>query len=191
MLPALAIILLGLALWVNLVGGAPEYRPATLSAAELAALKPDLDGDVRLLEELQRRGGSEPGDWRGLGEGERALFATLWAEAVQRTTTWAGRAVQGEHGDGVPTLEEIAAAYHQLGDDDAAAAMRALARPYAEALAANRAWIAQLQQGGKPGPRPALRELEAAAAAAFARAARVRAPRLAYVRDHAAELGIR
>lgn len=191
MLIILAILLVGLALWANLGGTTPEYHPPVMTAAELAGLKPDQDGDIRLLEELRRRCGDGPQAWRDLPEPARIVFATLWAEEVHRTTSWPARTMEDAGGNGVPTLAEAADAYQALGNAEVAKAVRALTGPYEQACQANRAWLATLKEGKTPSARPSLKTFETAANIAFNRALAIRTQRLAYLREHARDLDIR
>lgn len=190
MLTVLAMVLIGISAWVHLAPGETGYRVPALTADELAALKPDLDGDLRLMEELRRQLGAEPDAWSMLPASGLAVFATLWAEEIQRNGTWAQltEVEEGElHG---PSLRDAAAGYEAMGLADAARTVRSLAERFERDRAIVQAWVAAMKTGARP-PRPDMKPLDTAARAAFSRLDPVRAHRLAYVRTNAAELAIR
>ena len=189
-LSLLAAFLVGWALLARMGDGEQIDAPPALTAAELAALPATLEGDMRMMEEVRRRCGGDPDRWRKLPEAARTVYATLWAEEVHRTVTWAQRAGTDRVEPGDPTFEEVAAAYGQLDCPETAQAVLALGKPFDETAAAFLAW-AQERSGGRTTPPPATRPLDAAARAAFSRLDRVRPQRLAFVRANAETLGIR
>jgi hypothetical protein len=189
-LAVLAVFLVGMAVWFNLVGqGAGDGSPA-LTAAELDALPATLDGDLRMMDELRRRCGHEPEAWRTLPPSAQAVYATLWAEEMQRTLTWSQRAAMGMPDVGEPTFDEIASGYEQLGCPAAAPAVRALAAPFAAMVTAFQEW-AQVRQAGNKAAPPATASLDSAARTAFSRLDDIRPIRLAFVRSNARAWGIR
>ncbi len=189
MLTVLAVVLVGISCWVHLAPGETGYRVPMLTADDLAALKPDVAGDMRLLEELRRQLGAEPDAWSALPTCGQAVFATLWAEEIQRNGTWAQltEVEEGElHG---PSLRDAAAGYEALGLADAARAVRSLAERFERDRDIVQAWVAAMKAGARP-PRPDMKPLDTAARAAFSRLDTVRTRRLEYVRSNAAELAI-
>ncbi len=188
LLSAVTIALVALSLWVHFGGSDVHSRPMVMSADELAALKPDRDGDVRLLAELRRLSGLEPDSWQQLPPIGRAIYATLWAEEVHRTTNWAQQAM-AEDVPGQPTLAEIAEAYDTLGQAKIAVAVRALARDFATERQACASWL-EARQAGQHAPAPDGKRVEAVARAAFAALDAVRSKRLELVRANAADLGL-
>lgn len=190
LLAGLATLLVGLAIMVH-VGGAEEgWTPDTLDAAALASLQPDAIADARLLDHLRALTGVELAAWKSLTPAGQALFATLWAEEVQRTGSWAQMAEMDLAECSGPTVKEIADAYDALGLAQAAQAVRRLAVSFERERAAIQAWIAA-RRDGRDLPRPIASDTEAAARAAFGQPDRIRAARLAFARDHADEIDIR
>lgn len=189
-LALLAVILIGSAAWFNMTGGDAIDRSPALTAAELEALPATVEGDLRMMEEVRRRCGREPGDWRKLPSTAQAVYVTLWAEEIQRTLTWAQWAAMGMPDEGEPTFDEIATGYEQLGCPAAASPIRALAAPFAATASAYQAW-AQERRAGNKVPQPATAGLDAAARTAFGRLAEVRPRRLEFARGNAAAWGIR
>ncbi len=187
-LSAVTVALFILSLWVHFGGSDEEFRPKAMSADELAALKPDLDGDARLLAEMRRLSGFEPGAWQQLPPICRAIYATLWAEEVQRTMSWAQLAMADDQPD-LPSLADIADAYGTLGQPKRALAMRALAQDFAAERQAWAAWLEARKAGQRP-PAPDGKRVEAAARTVFTGLDAVRTKRLELVRANAAELGL-
>lgn len=189
-LSVLAVFLIGLAIWAQLGSEDPIDAPPALTVAELGALPPTLDGDLRMMDEARRHCGADPGGWRKLPEAARTVYATLWAEEVHRTATWAQRSMTARDGSGEPTFEEIAAAYTQLGSPETARAVLSLDQPFAQTAAAYRAWLQDRQEGRAPPP-PSTTLLDAAARTAFSHLDQIRPLRLQFARAHAESLGIR
>jgi len=190
MLILLAIVLVGLSLWVHLSPAEQGWRPQSLDAAALAALQPDAEGDQRLLEHLRSLGGTDPAGWKDLPTPGNHLFATLWAEEIHRTGSWAQMTEVDPQELTGPTPADIAAAYDALGLSDKGTAVRRLAAAFDRDRIAVQAWVGAMR-AGTAGKRPLARDTDAAAKAAFGRLDAVRARRLALVRTNPADLGIR
>jgi hypothetical protein len=184
----ISITLVGLALWVHLGDPADAYTPQVMTSEELAALKPDLDGDMRLLTELRRQVGYEPGAWRDLPPVGQTVFLTLWAEEQNRTIPWPQLATL-EALEGQPSLSEVAEAYDTLALPRTAAAVRTLAGALDASRTAFAAWSAA-RQAGRDAPPPDCHHLEATARAAFSGLQEARTKRLELARNAAKELGL-
>lgn len=189
-LAIVAVILIGLSLWVHLGSGGPGYQAAVMTRGELDGLKADAEGDARLLEELRREAGMDLAAWRDLPDPGRPLFATLWAEEVQRNGSWAQMVEVDPAEQTGPSLADVASAYDALGFPENAAAVRRLATLTARDQRTMQTWIAAMREG-RHLPRPDMRELERAARLAFGHLDAVRGKRLSFARQHADELGIR
>lgn len=186
---AIAVVLVTISAWVHL-GGEQPYAPPIMTLTELQGLKPDADGDTRLLEELRRQIGYEPDAWRHLPPSGQALFATLYAEEVHHASGWPQMAEVDVSDTGVPGLPAIAEAYATIGVPNQAGLVRVLATQFDKDHAILSAWSAGLKPGHTP-PRPSSAGLERLANATFGQLGAIRKTRLAYAIAHAADLGIR
>lgn len=117
----LAIVALSAAiLWWQLrdPGTAARYR---LDAAAVRALPADAAGDERLLKHLgslMRDDGGAP--WQDLGGPQRTVVVALCGEQMVPRMGLANYIATMQQGQAVPTLDEIAAAYDELGCREAA-----------------------------------------------------------------------
>ena len=182
--------LLGLSLWVNLGPAAADDRLSALGVAELADLKPDLSGDLRLMEELRRQVGLESAAWRDLSPDGQVLYVTLWAEEVDRTDSWERFAEWDPVGPGTPTCDTVAESYLVLGCGGVAAQVRSLGQQVDHDHPALAAWATQRKAGGSA-PRPSTVAIAVAARSAFADLDGVRRQRLTHLFAHAIACGIR
>lgn len=190
LLIAIAIALLGLTLWVHFGPDKQVDSTPALTTAELAALQPDLDGDLRLMEELRRQVGLEANGWTALPQPGQVLYVTLWAEEIQRTRSWEQAAELDAAALGLPSFATVAEAYETLGCRDLAARIRILGQRVEQARPALLAWITQRADNAHA-PRPVTTPIDVAARSAFANLTPVRRQRLSYATANAADCGIR